>query len=361
MKNKSKYLGPTLNLNINKDDSELNDFLFAWEQFESRPNKIVIHNTYSSKLFNELFSEYIEERNFFTEVIPSDEEFIINDKMFVKINEGVYCSYIIIDRRHENSIISEITFYYKSESDFEMVQELVEKLNSCIVGFDEDEYNIINTISLSASGLELEPIDISEFNFDDFEMYYSKSTYKEINKLVKDIKKSNKGLSILYGERGTGKTSVINYLASKLDRIVIFIPNNMIEHTINNSEFRKFLKRYARPIIIIDDCEMLFHEYFTKSNTFVNNLLQMTDGFLSDSIEANVIAIFNVDNEDEIDHSLLESNNLLKVIEFDYLSIDESNELSEHIGNKKTAKNKSRVLDIIRNNKKPKDKKDFGL
>lgn len=361
MKNKSKYLGPTLNLNINKDDAELNDFLFAWEQFESRPNKIVIHNTYSSKLFSELFNEYVEERNFFTEVIPSDEEFIINDKMFVKINDCVYCSYIIIDRRHENSIISEITFYYKSEDDFKLVQELVEKLNSCIVNFQEDEYNIINTISLSASGLELEPIDASDFDIDDFSLYYSKNTAKSINKLVKEIKKSTKGLSILYGDRGTGKTSVINYLASKLDRIVIFIPNNMIEHTINNPEFRKFIKRYTKPIIIIDDCEMLFHEYFTKSNTFVNNLLQITDGFLSDSIEVNVIAIFNVENEDEIDHSLLESNNLIRSIEFDYLSVDESNELADHLGHKKTVKNKSRVLDIIRNNKKPRDQKYFGL
>lgn len=361
MKNKSKYLGPTLNLNINKDDSSLNDFLFAWEQFESRPNKIIIHNTYSSKLFSELFTEYVKEKNFFTEVIPSDEEFIINDKMFVKINDGVYCSYIIIDRRHENSIINEISFYYKSEEDFDIVQEIVEKLNSCIVGFDEDEYNIINTVSLSTSGLELEPIDISEYSFDDFEMYYTKNTYKELNKLVKDIKKSTKGLSILYGDRGTGKTSVINYLASKLDRIVIFIPNNMVEHTINNSEFRKFLKRYTRPIIIIDDCEMLFSDYFSKSNTFVNNILQMTEGFLADSIEASVITIFNVDSEDDIDELLLESNNLVRVIEFDYLSVDESNDLSEHLGNKRSFKNKSRVLDIIRNNKKSKDRKDFGL
>lgn len=361
MKNKSKYIGPTLSLNINKDDAELNDFLFAWEQFESRPNKIVIHNTYSSKLFTELFSEYVEERNFFTEVIPSDEEFIINDKMFVKINNEIYCSYIIIDRRHENSIISEITFYYKTENDFNLVQELVEKLNSCIVNFQEDDHNIINTISLSTSGIELEPIDSSDFEIDDFSLYYSKNTGKNINKLVKEIKKSSKGLSILYGDRGTGKTSVINYLASKLNRIVIFIPNNMIEHTINNPEFRKFIKRYTKPILIIDDCEMLFHEYFNKSNTFVNNLLQITDGFLSDSIEVNIIAIFNVENEDEIDHSLLESNNLIRLIEFDYLTAEECNELAEHLGYKKTFKNKSRVLDIIRNNKKPKDKNHFGL
>ena len=361
MKNKSKYIGPTLNLNVNKDDAELNDFLHCWEQFESRPNKIVIHNTYSTSLFVEVLNTYIIDRNFFTEVLPDEEGFIINDKMFVNINENIYCSYIVIDRKHENSIINEVTFFYKREEDFEIIQEVVEKLNACTINFEEDESNKLNTIALSsASGLEIEPIDMSEFDSDNFSLYYSKQTGKDINKLIKEIKKSNKGLSILHGERGTGKTSVINYLASKLDRIVIFIPNNMIEHTINNPEFRKFLKRYNKPVIVIDDCEMLFHEYFTKSNMFANNLLQMVDGFLSDSMEVNIIAIFNVEDEDEIDHSLLESNNLIRVIEFEYLSIDESKELSEYLGNNKQYKNKTSVLDIIKN-KKPRESKEFGF
>jgi hypothetical protein len=308
-----------------------------------------------------VLNTYITDRNFFTEVLPDDEGFIINDKMFVKTTDNIYCSYIVIDRKHENSIINEVTFFYKLEDDFETIQEIVEKLNSCTVNFEEDQSNKLSTIALSStSGLEIEPIDMSEFDLDNFSLYYAKQTGKDINKLIKEIKKSNKGLSILHGERGTGKTSVINYLASKLDRIVIFIPNNMIEHTINNPEFRKFLKRYSKPVIIIDDCEMLFHEYFTKSNMFSNNLLQMVDGFLSDSMEVNIIAIFNVEDEDEIDHSLLESNNLIRVIEFDYLSTEEAKELSEYLGNNKQYKNKTSVLDIIRN-KKPKESKEFGF
>ena len=361
MKNKSKYTGPTLNLNINKDDAELNDFLHCWEQFESRPNKLVIHNTYSTNLFIELLSTYTIERNFFTEILPTAEELVINDKMFVKISDDIYCSYIVVDRRQENSITSEVTFFYKDEENFKDIQKIVEELNTCNLNFDEEESNSLNTIVLSTTtGLEIEPIDISGFDIENFDLFYSKSTSKEINKLVKDINKSNKGLSILYGERGTGKTSVINYLASKLDRIVIFIPNNMIDHTINNPDFRKFLKRYSKSVIVIDDCEMMFHEYFTKSNMFSNNLLQMVDGFLSDSMEVNIVAIFNVDDEDEIDHSLLESNNVHRVIEFGELSEDESVELSDHLGHKKQYKNKTNVLNIIRN-KKPKNSKEFGL
>ena len=68
MKNKTTS-APNLNININKDDSELNDFLFCWEQFSTRPNKIVIHNTYSTKSFNEALSKHIEERNSFNNIL----------------------------------------------------------------------------------------------------------------------------------------------------------------------------------------------------------------------------------------------------------------------------------------------------
>ena len=105
--------------------------------------------------------------------------------------------------------------------------KIIEELNECLVDFCEDETNKLNTITIGLNGLEIEPVDPSDIDIDNFDMFYSKKTSKEIDKLVKDIKKSTKGLSILHGERGTGKTSVINYLASKLDRIVIFIPNSI--------------------------------------------------------------------------------------------------------------------------------------
>lgn len=352
MKNKNSINNTILNLNINKDDSELNDFLYCWQVFSSRPNKILIHSSYSSKLFEEVVSKYKNQSNNFIEILNDGEsEVVVNVKSLISIEDSkIYCSYIIIDKNSDNSTVNELTFFYVSEEEYEKVQDIIEELNDCLLNFCDDDINNLNVISITQNGLEVEPIE-SELDLDNFELFYSKSTLKDINKLVKEIKKSNKGLSILYGDRGYGKTSVINYIASKLDRIVIFIPNNMIDHTINNPEFRKFLKRYDRPVIVIDDCEMVLGEIFTKSNISSNNILQMVDGFLSDNLQVSVVTIFNVEDEDEIDHTLLDCNNLLRVIEFDELSINESNELSEHLGHNRKYKNKSRVLDIIKNNK----------
>jgi AAA+ ATPase superfamily predicted ATPase len=349
-----------LSININKDDSNLNDFLYCWDIFGKRPNKIVIHNTYSTKPFAKIVSEHSIEKNIFTEILPNDEDFTINDKIISNLGDDVYLSYIVIDRNQDNSIVSDIVFFYKSQESSKKVQSIIEELNDCLVDFCEEETNNLNTIALSTqSGLEIEPIELDD-DFENFDHYYSSNTGKSVEKLIKKIKKSDKGLSVLYGERGTGKTSVINYIASKLDRIVIFIPNNLIEHTINNPDFRKFIKKFQKPVIVLDDCELTLSDYYNRTNITTNNILQMVDGFLSDTMEVNIICIFNTDDEDDIDEALLDCNSLIDVIEFEYLSGEESEELSKVVGSGKKYKNKTRLIDIIKK-KSGGDQKKIGF
>lgn len=336
-----------INININKDDSDINHFLYCWDKFDDMPNKIKIYNSFSKSEFIEVLDEYIMSKNVVTEIIPDTELDIVNDKVLLKISDTIYLSYIILDRDSENSFIHEVNFLFNSQDDSIIVDEITQKLNTTILDFkEEDDLYRLNTIYLSTNGIEIESVE--KVVDDNVELYYNEKTFKSINKLIKSIKKSDKGLSILYGERGTGKTNMISYICDKLDRIVIFIPNNLIENTINNQEFRTFLKKYNRPIIVIDDCEMVFNEVFSKSNIYTNNLLQIVEGFLSDSIQVNVIAIFNVDDSNEIDHSLLDSNVLIDLIEFDYLTVKESSELSRHLGFNRKYKNKTRLVDIIK-------------
>jgi hypothetical protein len=340
---------PKINININKDDSELNDFLHCWSQFGTRPNKIIIYNSYSKDEFIEVLSEFSKEKNVFTEIIPTEESSIINDKVLTMVSEDLYVSYLLLDSNNENSIIHEITFFFRDyEKELENINEILEKLNPCIIDFKEEIKDTkLNTLFVGQSGLEMESLELKEMD-SELDMYYNSLSLKKVNKLIKNIKKSKKGLSIFYGPRGSGKTSIINHVSSKLDRVVIYIPNNLIESTINNPEFKNFLLKHPNPVIVLDDCEIMFSDFYYKSNIVVNNLLQIIDGFLSDSIELNVISIFNTDNVEEIDKSLLDCNNLLDVIKFDLLDIEESNELAKHLGSRKKYKNKARLIDIIK-------------
>lgn len=344
-----KKIKTNLNININKDDSDLNDFLYCWSKFGSRPNKVIIYNSYLKDAFSEVISEYIEEKNVFTEVIPSDTSIILNDKMLVKLNENLYLSYLVIDRTNENSVIHDITFFFSNyEEGLNNINEIIEKLDDCIFDIDIDiPYGKINTITLTQNGLDIENINFSGLD-DEVDYYYTRDTLKEVDKLVKSIKKSNKGLSILHGPRGTGKTSIINYLSEKIDKSMIFVPSNMIDITFNNPEFKTFLKKHKNSILVIDDCEMMFNQIFTKSNLFVNNLLQLVDSPLADSLNINILMIFNTDDTLEIDESLMDCNNLIGMVEFDMLDVDTSNELAKHINSKKKYQNKTKLIDIIK-------------
>ena len=335
----------SFNLDISNDDMESNDYLVCWREFNDRPNRILIHNTYSLKLVNNQFEDLIKNSNIFTEVSSYDEELLINDKMFVKLDEACYMSYVVVDRTSESSFIDNVTFFYKSG--FDKVQEYIDMLNECVLDFSHEDSHKLNTMAINQGVLEIEPI-INSIDLENIDLYYNSETFKSVEKLVKQIKKSDKGLSIFWGDRGCGKTSIINYISSKLDRIIIFIPNNMIEHTINNPEFRKFLKKYDKPILVLDDCETTFSELYSRTNPLTVNLLQMVDGFLADSINCNIITLFNTTDEDTIDEYLLEANNLIDIIEFKMLNKDESVELSKHLNYGKKIKSDSKLIDIIK-------------
>ncbi len=143
---------------------------------------------------------------------------------------------------------------------------------------------------------------------------------------------------------------MIGYVAGKLDRIAIYIPGSMVDHTINNPEFRKFVKKYERPLLIIDDCESLVGDPYVRQSPFTANVLQLVDGFLSDTVNANVVLIFNEEDEDAIDPALLDCNGLLEVVEFSSLSEQEATELAKHLG-RKHSKGSARMIDVVKKKK----------
>lgn len=360
MINKKTYtIGTTLNLNINSDDNELNDFLYIWDQFESRPNKIIIHNTYIGQDFMKKISQYIIDKNVLTELIPSSDNYIYNERMCIKINDNLYISFILLNSSTNESSVNQLLFYYKTDEDSKQIEDIITEIDICILDNGEDiKINKLNTIFYNQNNIELEPLE-NKINLDNIESYYNSDTMNNINSMIKTIKKSNKGLSILYSDKGMGKSSMIYYISENLDNTTIFIPNNMIENVFNNPDFRKILNKYNKPLLILDDCEMIFSEYYNKSNLITNNLLQMIDGLLSDVLNVNIITIFNTSNIKNIDHNLLESNNLLKIIQFNELNIEESNNLSELLGRKKQYKNNNKLINIIKKTEQPNKK--FGI
>lgn len=339
-----------INININKDDHNINDYLHCWSEIGERPNRITIYNQYKSDLFiSYINTKIIDNNGIFSEYIPTDTDYIINEKKLVKIDNTIFISYINYDIKNENSIIGDVTIIF-SNNDITKIDRIIEEFEEFVVDpIDITNDSLYNTINIGTSGIEIEPIDALEGDYDNIDLYYNDDVLKSANKVSKYIRRNKKGLTIIYGERGTGKTSLVNYMIEKASKISIFIPCNMIESTINSPDFKNFLNRYKDSILVIDDSEIYFSELYTKSNIFTNNILQLVDGFQSDSFNINIITILNVGSHSDIDHSLIECNNLVDVIEIGKLDIKKSKELSSHLGRKVKVKNPMKIIDIMKN------------
>ena len=348
-----------MNLNINRDDSHINDFLLIFDSIGSRPYRVIIHDTFSGPEFEKILLEKNAVcENSVTEFIPSDDDYLVNEKNLSKIDDDIWVSYVILNKNSESFLINDVVFFFKDNEQKSKIDEIFLELSECLVDYEKDSFEKINTLSINNGALELEPIF---FNSDiDIETMYNIDTVKKTDKLIKKFKKSNSGLSILYGDRGTGKTNMSKYLASKIDRISIYIPMNLIEQSINNPEFRSFFKKYDKCLLIIDDCEFLYNPAYGKMNYFTNSILQLVDGFLSEHLGVQVLLIFNTDDIDDIDDNLTECNNILDVIEFGYLDSELASELSKNIGLNKKYKEDVLLNDVFKNRKKE-ERVDIGL
>jgi hypothetical protein len=348
-----------ISLDLNGESKDFIDFSICWEKFGTRPNKLLIYNSYNSDFFTEKINDLVQEKNISTEIVNTGSEIMnINEEVFVKINDTIYLSYFIVDKNSQNSIITDLTFYYKDiKEDFDVVKEIVESLNDCLLDTKDEQIGNLYNMIISDGVLEMEPVFFSE-DFTNIQLFYSKETFKKISKLKKKLSKNESGIYILSGERGTGKTTLIKYLSDKIDKVFLHIPSNLVELTINNPDFINILRNYQSPVLVIDDCESIMVDIFGKQNHTVSNILQIVDGLASSIRKVNIVCLFNETIDEE--SIILSSNNLRERVEFQLLSTDESNELSRLIGSERVYKNKNRLVDVI-NNKKNLEYKKIGF
>lgn len=310
-------------IKYNSEDSNLNDFIYCSEVMGERPSKLVIDSNFKTKEFIDIFKD-VKYINTLTEASSNLEGYIINEKSLVELKENIFMSFTHIDKLM-TGYITNVIIYYKTDL-YKDIEEYVPNLEK--INFQEEiEEFKISCANITPNGLELEPMELMLADYDNVDSYINDDTFKSINKLSKKINKLDKGLSIIYGNRGSGKTTILNWIASNSTKSVIFIPLSTIDATINNPNFKTHLMRNDGTLLIIDDCELFNSDMYAKSNITFANILQMIDGFNSDDLMANILLSFNLETEEELDADLLECNNLVDVIKFDELKKSKANKL----------------------------------
>lgn len=168
----------------------------------------------------------------------------------------------------------------------------------------------------------------------DIELNYGKDFMPIHDKILKNLNKQNgKGLVLLHGSPGTGKTHYLKYLASKIrDKKVMFVAPYMVDF-ITSPEMTPFLIDNANSILFIEDAERVITDRNIDGNAGVSNILNLTDGILGDILNIQIVATFNMDHK-KLDEALLRKGRLIAEHHFDKLSVEDANKLIKKLGYK---------------------------
>jgi len=140
---------------------------------------------------------------------------------------------------------------------------------------------------------------------------------------TKETLSNEGGLMLLHGDAGSGKTNFIKQMIIESDKEVIYIPSSMTS-ILTDPSFTGFLMKQKDCIFVIEDAE----EILSVRNQGTQNILEMTDGLLKDSLNIRVICTFNVEDSN-IDSALKRKGRLYKSHFFDKLTPEEGVKVCE--------------------------------
>lgn len=228
----------------------------------------------------------------------------------------------------------QVTFLTLFESHPKYDNQPILDITEALKGMISSESNSpsIGIISMSDGDFYVKRFSLEgktpEFLFPD--LHYGEGFETFHTSLLNRLDKNTKGLVLLHGEPGTGKTQYIRVLLKELaalNKSIIYAPPS-ISGSLTEPAMIEFISSWIMGeerdcILLIEDAEPLLEarDGFSGRSTGISNLLNMTDGLLNDILGLTVIATFNTQIS-KIDAALLRPKRLLARKEFKKLPKD---------------------------------------
>ena len=200
-------------------------------------------------------------------------------------------------------------------------------------------------VSIGMVSIDQEELYVEDFQIEDKieemlfpDMHYGEGFMEWYKELLNRLRNDTKGLVLLHGKTGTGKTFFVRQLLkelSKTDKNILYFSPTMVD-SITDPSLINFISVWAngndkKGILLIEDAEPLLEDRGTGRNIGITNLLNLTDGLLNDVLGIQIICTFNTELAN-IDSALLREERLIARKEFRPLSKEKAAELAEKLG-----------------------------
>jgi hypothetical protein len=292
-------------------------FVLAFNSIPNTFKVIDIHVTKAEKWLNNFYKDSL------TLICTSKESYLSNtiyeEQAIYNLKENIIISF--------DATKSDISIYYNGNAN-EILDTLISQLKKFKLR-TKKSYHIYLLVN-GRLGLTTKPLEINKPKLSLKDNY--NDDFVAVHQIINErlSKNGNKGLVILHGKPGTGKTSYIRYLVTTIKKNVIFLPPKMAS-VITNPDLIQILLENQNSILVVEDAENIILDREHKGSSSVTELLNITDGLLSDFLNIQVICSFNTDIS-KVDAALLRKGRLIAKYEFKDLEVDKANALSKKIG-----------------------------
>jgi SpoVK/Ycf46/Vps4 family AAA+-type ATPase len=188
----------------------------------------------------------------------------------------------------------------------------------------------INLVIENDGFMDLKAIEIKRSKLN-LELFYE-NDFREVDQVIRNRlnRKNDKGIVLLHGLPGSGKTSYIRHLIGRIKKRVLFLSPS-VATKLMNPEFIDILIDNPNTVVIIEDAENVIIDRRQNTGSGVSNLLNISDGLLADFLNVQVICTFN-SALTFVDNALMRKGRLIAKYEFGKLSIEKAQRLSRHLG-----------------------------
>ena len=276
--------------------------------------------------------------------------------------------------------VHQYRWYKTKQKKFQFDKTIIVLENNCVVEFDDNYCEIlhdgseehfvvevtmlvnrfkerqrkqpleINLIVQSNNTLELKAMEIKRTKLD-LDLFYDDGFIETDEIITKRLnKKNDKGIVLLHGLPGTGKTTYLRYLIGKIKKRVLFLSPNVAANLMN-PDFIELLIDNPNTVLIIEDAENIIMDRKYESSSSVSNLLNISDGLLADFLNVQLICTFN-SALTMVDSALMRKGRLIAKHEFGKLSTEKAQRLSDHLGLKNSINKPMTIAEITNPNDK---------